>query len=79
MTFDKSNGKLLNERNIKPGDSINVVMYNYATKNFEPNRRYYFKLLSVNNKKEERPFVKKISHKILNNQNRAFYYSIENK
>jgi hypothetical protein len=79
MTFDKSNGKLLNERNIKPGDSINVVMYEYTQKNFEPSRKYHFKIIPTSNKKEQRPFIKKVSPKTLTNKNKAFYYIIENK
>jgi antitoxin component YwqK of YwqJK toxin-antitoxin module len=79
MTFDKSNGKLLNERNMKPGDIINVVMYEYTKNNFEPSRKYHFKIIPTSNKKEQRPFIKKVSQKTLTNKNKAFYYIIENK
>ena len=79
MTFDKSNGKLLNERNIKPGYSINVVMHGYTKKNFEPSRKYHFKIVPTSNQKEQRPFIKKVSQTTLTNKNKAFYYIIENK
>lgn len=67
------------EQKVYPGDSTRLLQYDFTTKNFQPEKKYNFQIHSANKANEESPFIRKTQYKILSNQNRAFFYTIENK